>query len=89
MFGGQNTTQCEWSKTAGPFYSTLIDNYFSQGTLFGCVATTQPHSRVSERVGTCEHYSKYTPHFAKNVSSYPGGKGREKKIPISYVPEHV
>lgn len=89
VFGGQNTTQCEQSRTAGPFYSTLIDNYFSKSTLFGHVAAIQYHSGGTGRVGACEHYANYMPPFAKNGSSYPRGKGREKKIPISYVLEHV
>lgn len=75
VFGGQNTTQCEPSKTAGPCYSTLIDNYFSKSTLFGRVATIQYYSRGNGRVGACEHCSKYMPPFAKNGSRLSKRKG--------------
>lgn len=89
MFGGQNTTQHEQSATAGPFYSILIDNYFSKSTLFGHVATIQYGSRGIGRVDACEHHSKYILPFAKIEVGYPKGKGREKKILISSVPENV
>lgn len=79
MFCGQNTTQCEQGRTAGPFYSTLIGNYFSKSTLFGHVAPVQYHSRGIGHVGACELYSKYTPSSAKNGSRLSKRKGEGKR----------
>lgn len=53
------------------------------------MATIQYQSRGIGCVDACEHHSKYILAFAKIEVGYPRGKGREKKIPISSVPENV
>lgn len=72
----KKTAQCEQSGTTGPFYSLLIDNYFSKSTLCDRVATIQCHSGGFGRVAACEHHSKYVP-LAKMEVGYPRGKGRK------------